>query len=417
MSRLDDFIKQLCPNGVEFRPLGDFSELVRGNGMPRSDFVPSGVGCIHYGQIYTHYGVWAERTLSFVEPEKAARLATVQPGDIVITNTSENIEDVCKAVAWLGDAPIVTGGHATVIKHSQDPKFLSYYFRTQQFFDAKRKLAVGAKVIDVSAKSLAKIRVPLPPLPVQREVVRILDGFTKLEAELEAELQARRKQYQHYRDSLLDFSRPLARREVRWITLGELGSLFGGLTGKSKQDFANGNATFVSYLNVHSNIRTNTSPLERVRIGPGESQNAVRRGDILFTGSSETADDVGVSSVVTNEPPEALFLNSFCFGLRLADPELFDVEFSKHLFRSAALRTQIVRTASGVTRFNISKEKFRKIRVPVPPIAEQRRIAQILDHFDTLVNDLSIGLPAELKARRQQYEHYLERLLSFPEAA
>ena len=191
MSRIDDLLARLCPEGVEFKTIGDFGDLVRGNGMPKSDFVESGVGCIHYGQIYTYYGIWTTETKSFISVEKAKKLAKVDPGDLVITNTSENIEDVCKAVAWLGDAQIVTGGHATVLKHSQDAKYLSYYLQTPRFFAEKKKHATGTKVIDVSAKSLAKIRIPVPPLEVQREIVKVLDSFTQLEAELEA----RRRQY------------------------------------------------------------------------------------------------------------------------------------------------------------------------------------------------------------------------------
>lgn len=205
MSSIDDLITHLCPNGVEYKAIGDFGELVRGNGMPKSDFVESGVGCIHYGQIYTYYGIWTTETISFVSTEKAKRLAKVDPGDLVITNTSENIDDVCKAVAWIGDAQIVTGGHATVLKHNQDPKYLSYYLQTPHFFSEKKKHATGTKVIDVSAKNLAKIRIPVPPIEVQREIVKVLDTFTKLEAELEAELEARRRQYQYYRDALLSF--------------------------------------------------------------------------------------------------------------------------------------------------------------------------------------------------------------------
>lgn len=206
MSQIDDLIAEHCPGGVSTRPIGEIAELVRGNGMPKSDFVDEGVGCIHYGQIYTFYGAWAKETRSFVAPATAAKLAQVDPGDVIMTNTSENLDDVCKAVAWLGDSTIVTGGHATVLKHDQDPKFLSYYFQTQQFHADKKRLATGTKVIDVSAKSLAKISIPLPPLEVQREIVRVLDLFQSLEAELEAELEARRRQYAHYRDSLLDFT-------------------------------------------------------------------------------------------------------------------------------------------------------------------------------------------------------------------
>jgi type I restriction enzyme S subunit len=201
------------------------------------------------------------------------------------------------------------------------------------------------------------------------------------------------------------------------VTLGEAGALFGGLTGKSKADFQAGGARYVSYMNVFANIATDVAPDDRVSVGEGERQRRLERGDILFTGSSETPDECGMSSVLTLDPPDPLYLNSFCIGYRLHDREMLDPEFAKHLFRSASMRYQIVRTANGVTRFNVSKRRLAKITVPVPDADEQRRIAGILDKFDSLVNDLSVGLPAELKARRRQYEYYRDRLLTFEEAA
>jgi len=189
--------------------LGEISELVRGNGMPKTDFVDEGVGCIHYGQIYTYYGTWTTETISFVSPEKASKLAKVNPGDLIVTNTSENVEDVCRAVAWLGDEQIVTGGHATVLKHEQHPKYLAYYLQTAQFHADKKRYAIGTKVIDVSATRLAKIRIPVPPREEQHRIVAILDKFdalvNDLSVRLPAELVARRKQYEHYRDRLLSF--------------------------------------------------------------------------------------------------------------------------------------------------------------------------------------------------------------------
>ena len=173
MNKIEKLIAELCPEGVEYQAISDFGDLVRGNGMPKADFVESGIGCIHYGQIYTYYGIWTTETISFVAEEKAKKFAKVDPGDLVITNTSENVDDVCKAVAWLGDAQIVTGGHATVLKHKQDTKYLSYYLQTPDFFAEKKKHATGTKVIDVSARSLAKILIPIPPLAIQQEIVKI----------------------------------------------------------------------------------------------------------------------------------------------------------------------------------------------------------------------------------------------------
>ena len=190
--------------------LGSFGALIRGNGLQKKDFTENGIGCIHYGQIYTHYGTFTDKTKSFVSPELAKKLKKVNKGDLIIASTSEDIEGVCKAVAWLGDEEIVTGGHSTILKHNQNPKYIAYYFQTPMFFDQKRKFARGTKVIDVSAKDMAKIKIPLPSLDEQEHIVSILDRFDALVNDisigLPAELKARRKQYEYYRDKLLTFN-------------------------------------------------------------------------------------------------------------------------------------------------------------------------------------------------------------------
>lgn len=221
MSRIEELLRKLAPDGVKVELLGDFAQLVRGNGMPKSVLTTVGVGAIHYGQIYTWYGVSADRTISFVSPDTASKLTKVMPGDVIITNTSENFEDIGKAVAWLGSDPIVTGGHATVIKHNEDSKYLAYWFQSQSFFKQKRALASGTKVIDVSAKQLAKVRVPLPPREVQREIARILDGFDSyvslLSAALKKEDTVRRDEYSYHRDLLLIESQRMSRDGLRWV--------------------------------------------------------------------------------------------------------------------------------------------------------------------------------------------------------
>jgi len=168
---------------------------------------------------------------------------------------------------------------------------------------------------------------------------------------------------------------------------------------------------------VFNNCSLVTLPNDRVKVGENERQNRVRFGDILFTTSSESVEEVGMSSGVTVEPAEPLYLNSFCFGFRPNDSNELNPEFAKHLFRSNVMRRQIVKTANGVTRINISKERFRAIELPIPEPAEQQRIADLLDRFEALVNDISVRLPAESKARRQQYEYYRDRLLTFEERA
>lgn len=199
---------------------------------------------------------------------------------------------------------------------------------------------------------------------------------------------------------------------VEYFSLGSLGTFFGGLTGKVKSDFVDGNCKFITYKNVYSNPALNLFPKESVKIFPNEKQRTLDYGDVIFTGSSETPDECGFSSVVCEQPTERLYLNSFCFFFRFNNPEVILPHFAKHLFRSAELRYQIGKTASGVTRFNVSKDKMAKIRIPLPPLAVQQKIVRILDSFTELTAELNEKLAAELTARRKQYEYYRDELLT-----
>ena len=198
---------------VVYKKLGEVAELVRGNGLSKKDFAPEGIPAIHYGQIYTYYGNETKGTISFVTPETASKLRKVFCGNVVITNTSENLEDVGKALLYSGESEAVTGGHATIIRCSEHllPKYFVYYTMTYSFFDQKRKLAKGTKVIDVSATDLARIEIPLPPLSEQARIVEILDKFDTLTNSisegLPLEIQLRKQQYEYYREQLLDFRR------------------------------------------------------------------------------------------------------------------------------------------------------------------------------------------------------------------
>jgi len=196
---------------VEWKALGDVAELIRGNGLQKKDFTKTGVPAIHYGQIYTYYGLSTTETISFVSPELAKSLKKVETGDIVITNTSENLEDVSKAVVYLGKVQAVTGGHATIIKPSRIllNKFFAYYTQTEEFSTQKRKYAKGTKVIDLSAADLSKILIPIPSLEEQNRIVAILDKFDALTHSitegLPREIELRQKQYEYYRNLLLSF--------------------------------------------------------------------------------------------------------------------------------------------------------------------------------------------------------------------
>lgn len=205
-----DLLRTLCPNGVEWKTLGDIASISRGGSLQRKDFRPSGVPCIHYGQIYTSYNnLTTDHTISFIDEACAARQRFANKNDLIMTVTSENVRDVCKCIVWLGQERVAVSAHTVIIQHDQNSKYLAYYFSSVWFFMQKRSLAYGTKVIDVSLNALSKVRIPIPPLPVQAEIVRILDQFSTLAeditAGLPAEIAARQAQYEYYRNQLLSF--------------------------------------------------------------------------------------------------------------------------------------------------------------------------------------------------------------------
>lgn len=152
---------------------------------------------------------------------------------------------------------------------------------------------------------------------------------------------------------------------VEWKELGEISQFYSGLTGKTKSDFENGNAKYVTYKNIFNNIQVEFNLLETVQVDKNERQNFIEYGDVLITGSSESKEEVGMSSTVTFVPDEQIYLNSFSFGIRFNEDIELLPEFTKYLFRSIRLRKQIEKTASGVTRYNISKVAFKKIKIPL----------------------------------------------------
>ena len=407
MSKLQQLIARLCPDGVEFTTLGKVSEIRRGVRVVKNDLQQEGNIPVYQNSL-TPLGYYDKanynRDTTFVIGAGAA-------GDIGYSSVPYWGADDCYSI---------------ICNDRMKSRFVYYLLANNQVYLKSRVRT--ASIPRLSRTAIEQFPVPVPPMEVQEEIVRILDTFQAHAAEL----QARKEQYEYYRNLLLTFSPcaagsgadgeqkennvntpPSGSYEVVWKAMGEIGTFFGGLTGKTKDDFANGNARFVSYMNVYSNIAVDQDADEYVRIGENERQNILQYGDALFTGSSETPDECGMSSVVTKQPSENLYLNSFCFGFRLNDTGLFQPDFLKHLLRSKPIRAQISKTANGVTRFNVSKALFAKVVLPIPPMDVQEKIVAILDRFEALVNDLTTGLPAEIAAEKERYEYYRDRLLAF----
>lgn len=189
--------------------LGEIGKFFRGRRFTKADFADEGIDCIHYGEIYTRYGVSTKSVVSHLRPELATSLRYAKSGDVVIVDVGETVEDVGKAVAWLGSGDVAIHDHSYAFRHSMNPAYVSYCMQTSSFQLEKRKYVARTKVNTLLIDGFSKIKIPVPSLAEQARIVAILDKFDALVNDLSfglpAEITARRQQYTHYRDRLLTF--------------------------------------------------------------------------------------------------------------------------------------------------------------------------------------------------------------------
>ena len=388
---------------VEWKTLGEVGTFVRGTSFQKKDFEEKGVGCIHYGEIYTRYSLFAEKTISYLNEEIANKARKAGYGDLIIATTSENDDDVCKSVAWLGSENIVVSNDACYYHHTLNPKYVAYFFRTDEFQRQKRTYITGTKVKRVNANDLAKITIPIPPLRVQSRIVEILDKFTQLEAELEAELEARNKQYDFYRNRLLDFAlRDDLVGQVEWKTLGEVAEYV-------RERIAVDQLCAQTYVGV-DNLLPNRAGKQDSNYLPTEGNAIAYQPNDILIGNIRPylkkiwkADNEGGASadVLVIRSTTQLLVPGYLYHL-LADNRFFSYDMQH---------------AKGAKMPRGNKEKILDYVLPLPPLSEQRRIVDFLDRFDTLTNSISEGLPREIALRRKQYEYYRDALLRFPPPA
>jgi type I restriction enzyme, S subunit len=419
MSVVDFLDKLLDGVEVERKPLGHLGELVRGNGLQKKDFTETGVPAIHYGQIYTYYGLSTKETKSFVSPDLAKQLKKVNKGDVVITNTSENLEDVGKALVYLGEQQAVTGGHASILKPGECllGKYFAYFTQTEEFSGAKRKYAKGTKVIDVSATDMAKIQIPIPcpdnpkkSLEIQAEIVCILDSFTELTTQLTTqlttELTTRKKQYNHYREELLRFEGVVVDRlPMGQPAIGEF--IRGG--GLQKKDFTEKGVGCIHYGQIYTHYGTYADKTKTyVSDDFFKKARKAKTGDLVIATTSENDEDV-CKAVAWLGTDEIAVSSDACIYRHKLNPK-----YVSYFFQTEQFQKQKRQHITGTKVRRVNADDLAKILIPVPSPAEQARIVAILDKFDALTNSLTEGLPREIELRQKQYEYYRDSLLSFP---
>lgn len=296
------------------------------------------------------------------------------------------------------DEPATINPSMVLIKKIKCNRIFLYYCLTGKIIqDEVLKVTTSTAVPMISQKQIKEFIIPLPPPPEQKKIADILttvdDKLENIESQIAEYTNLKKGLMQQLltkgigHSKFVDSKLGMIPEGWRVVKLGEIGSTYNGLSGKSKDDFGNGEP-YIPYMNIFSNNTINPNWLEYVSISPDENQNAVKYGDVFFTTSSETPEEVGMSSVLLDDIG-TVYLNSFCFGFRLNDFNALLPDYAKFLFRGQAVRKSIVVFAQGSTRFNLSKTNLlKRLHLALPPISEQKEIANILTSVDEKMKSL-----------------------------
>ena len=379
MSKLEELIEKLCPNGVEYKKLDEVCNFNRGTSMTSKNAIEGDVPVISGGQ----------------KPAFYHNVSNRPAGTITIAGSGAYAGYVA---FW--DKPIFCADSFSVdVKDDKilDKKFLCYYLlnKQQDIYNKKN----GAGIAHVHGKDIAKFNIPVPPLEVQCEIVHILDDFTLLSAELSAELKARREQFNYYRDKEM-----LNAKNVVKYKLNEIAKIYDGTHQTPK--YTDSGIDFISVENIkdiyNSKKYISIEDYNKYKIKP-------KLNDIFMT----RIGTIGKCTVFNKQKDLAYYVS---LALIRPNNDIVDSYYLKYLIESIiGIKELRKRTLINAVPIKINKDDIGKLVLPIPPLEEQKRIVNILDRFDKLCNDISEGLPAEIEARQKQYEYYRDKLLTFKE--
>lgn len=408
MSKLEKLIQQYCPDGVEWKHLGDICNIkgrIGFRGYTRNDQVKEGEGAlslspsnIQDGQMDYSKGTY----ITWQKYEESPEIMTCN-GDIVFCKTAS-----VGKVALVKDLPYkaTINPQLVVLKDVQcNSPFLAYVLGTDLVQNKVISMAGVGSVPNISQKALSEIEIPVPPLPVQEEIVRILDAFTELQAELQAELQKRKQQYNFYRDNLLNFKDVNRRgQEIKWMKMSEICIKIssGGTPSRGNSDYFNGDIPWLRTQEVNWNDIYDTEiKITKEAINKSAAK-LIPKNCVIIAMYGATAGKTCINKI-------PLTTNQACCNLQIDA----NAASYKYVYYCVCNDYEKIKSLGQGSQHNINAQIIKDYIIPVPPLAEQNRIVSILDRFDTLTNDLTSGLPAEMEKRRQQYEFYRDKLLTF----
>lgn len=391
----------IIPQEWEVKRLGDIAQCFSG-GTPKArnnEYYGGNIPFIRSGEIHQKD---TELFLSEMGIEESSA-KMVQKGDLLMALYGANSGD--SAVSQIDGA--INQAILCIRPRKLLVSFLCPYLELNKDMYISKYLQGGQG--NLSGEIVLNYKIPVPPLAEQQKIAEILGTWDKAiekQSQLIEQLTLRKRGLMQ---QLLSAKRRLPGFSEPWkkVRLGDIGSPYNGLSGKNKENFESGDACFIPYINIFLNERIDINNLESVEIGIEEHQNKVKYGDIFFTVSSETPNEVGMSSVLL-ESLDNTYLNSFCFGYRLNDFLTLSPFFATYLFRAEYFRHCMYILAQGSTRFNISKSDVMNLKINVPSIEEQTAIAQILTAAD---REIELA-QQKLELLRQQKRGLMQQLLT-----
>ena len=353
--------------------LHEIAELSKGIGISKEQLSENGTPCILYGELYTKYkSEIISKIISKTDIEKS-KLKHSKQNDVIIPCSGETAIDIAVARCVPFDN-VLLGGDMNVIRlHKYDGAFMAYQLNGKRKTDIA-KLAQGVSVVHLYGENLKSIKTYNPSLQEQQKIVKLLSM-------LDERLEVQNKIIEKYESLIQAICDTLIEAEQHKVELSfnDFGEPYSGLSGKSAEDFGEG-CQYITYMNVYQNQIIDTTDVGLVKINETEQQSVVRYGDILFTLSSETPNEVGMGAVyLGNTYP--LYLNSFCFGVRIIDESKIFPPFLAYYISTKSFRKAVFPLAQGSTRFNLQKSDFMKKMFLFPKVEKQNKIYTTLKAY------------------------------------